>query len=312
MLHQPRSLASSGVSRQCVCIGGFLAGLLLLLVGFGGAAAHGRALTSRASSRKQAVTPQPMGVPGRWQLVLNSNFDGTSLNNRIWRPGWFGQGNQHVGQITGPINTSELACYNPGNITFPGDGAMNLSVTQVASSCGGVARPYSGAVVSTNPHDGRTSGGFQYTYGVLQAKIYVPASRGRIANWPAFMTLGQNWPVTGENDLLEGVAGRVCSRFHSLVSPLVGLGGCDHGFTPGWHIVTANWAPGSVTWYYDGVPVYHETDGVTSAPMYIVLVNTVSEKWAELAMPTTVKVAYVRVWQPAGPRASHPEYRYSF
>jgi beta-glucanase (GH16 family) len=248
-----------------------------------------------------------MGVPGHWQLVLNTNFNGTSLDTEIWHPDWFGAEDQ----ITGPINVHELACYNPGNITF-GHGAMNLTVTHVASSCEGVARPYTGAIVSTNPHDGRTSGGFEFTYGVLQAKIYVPPSRGLIANWPAFTTFGQHWPVTGEDDLLEGVAGTVCSRFHSPISAKVGLGGCDPGITAGWHVVTADWAPNSITWYYDGVPLYQETRGVTSAPMYIVLVNTVSEKWPQLARPATMKVAYVRVWQPAGPHASHRDYSYAF
>ena len=304
MPQQLRSLAAKRGSR----LGVVFAVLLISLVGCGSALAHSPPPSLNASTRERPVTPQPLGVPGHWQLVLNSNFDGTSLDTQIWRPQWFSTGRR----ITGPINQHELACYNPANITFPGNGAMNLTVTHLPLSCSGGVHPYTGAIVSTNPQDGRKSGGFQYTYGVLQAKIDVPTSSGRIANWPAFMTLGHNWPVTGEDDLLEGVAGTVCSRFHSPFNPLVGLGGCDPGFKSGWHVVTANWAPGSVTWYYDGAPAYHETEGVTSAPMYIVLVNTVSEKWADLAKPATVKVAYVRVWQPAGPRASHPEYGYSF
>jgi beta-glucanase (GH16 family) len=302
MLQQIRTLASAGRRLPATVV---LAGWLTLLVGCGTAPAHSDHV---ASSRRHGATPVPLGVAGSWKLVLNSEFGGTTLNTRIWRPDWFGASTQ----ITAPINVNEVACYNPGNVTFPGDGAMNLSVTHVSSTCKGVTHPYSGAIVSTNPEDGRNGGGFQFTYGVIQAEIYVPAARGLIANWPVFTTLGQDWPVTGEDDLMEGIAGTVCSRFHSPINAHVGLGGCDPGFTAGWHIVTANWAPNSITWYYDGVSIYHESRGVTSAPMYIVLVNSVSANWLNVAKPATMKVAYVRVWQPSGAPAAHPKYKYSF
>ncbi len=301
MLLQLRALGSWRAPR----FGVLLTGLLVLLAGCGTAPARTHALTSKT---KQPVTAGPMGVPGHWQLVLNTTFNGTSLDTKIWRPNWFGTGRQ----ITGPINGHELACYSRSNVTLPGNGALNLNVTHVPSACAGTTRPYTGGIISTNPGDGRKSGGFQYTYGVLQAEIYVPGYRGLISNWPAFTTFGQHWPVTGEDDVVEGIAGTQCSRFHSAVTSAAGVGGCDPGFTPGWHVVTANWAPNSITWYYDGVKILHETKGVTSAPMYIVLVNTVSGKWPQTARPATMKVAYVRVWQPAGPRSSHAEYKYSF
>jgi beta-glucanase (GH16 family) len=311
MLQPLRALAS----WRKPSFGALLAGALMLLAGCATASAtnpaltsRSAALTSRSASRKSVVTPQPMGVRGHWRLVLNSTFNGSSLNTRVWRPDWFGDGRQ----ITGSINPHELACYNSGNVRFPGDGAMNLSVTHVVSRCGGVTHPYTGAVVSTNPKDGRKGGGFQFTYGVLQAEIFVPGARGLISNWPALTTFGQHWPGTGEDDLVEGIDGTQCSRFHSALSPAAGFGGCDPGFIPGWHVVAADWSPNSITWYYDGVEIWHDHTGVTSAPMYIVLVNTVSERWKQLARPATVKVAYVRVWQPAGPRASHPEYKYAF
>jgi beta-glucanase (GH16 family) len=250
----------------------------------------------------------PMDVAGHWKLVLNLTFSDSSLNTAIWRPGWFGDG------ISGPINKHELACYNPQNITFAAGGTVNLNVTHAPSTCQGVSHPYTGAVLSTNPSDGRPTGGFEYTYGVLEAEIYVPSAHGQIANWPTVMTLGQHWPQDGEDDIMEGLDGTVCFHWHSPgYAPGGNLGACDPAFSPGWHTVEADWQPGSVTWYYDGTQVGRATKGVTSAPMYIVLANTVSVKAPQVAEPgAALKIKYIRVWQPAGAQAARAGYEHSF
>jgi beta-glucanase (GH16 family) len=240
------------------------------------------------------ATPKPLGITGKWNLIFNSDFTGHVLNTAVWRAGWFGSG------ISGPINAHETACYNPGNVQLPGDGTLHLNVTAVASTCQGQTRPYTGAVLSTNPYDGRKSGGFTYRYGLLQARIYVPGTSSQVVDWPAVITLGQVWPQDGEDDVAENLGGTICSHFHSPgFAPGGPLGACDPGFTPGWHVVAADWEPGSVTWYYDGIEIAHITEGITSSPMYLVLVNSVSSKAPGLGRPDTMQVAYVRIWQRA-------------
>ena len=241
-------------------------------------------------------TPRPVGIGGHWKLILNSGFGSGKLDTKVWRTGWFGSGT-----ITGPINEHEWACYSNRNIDLPKHESMRLAVTHVRSRCEHKVRPFTGAVLSTNPHDGRTSGGFTYRYGVLEARVYLPpTSRSRVADWPGVIALGQVWPRNGEDDVMENLDGVVCSRWHSPgFAPGGNLGACDPGFTAGWHIVSSNWEPGSVTWYYDGIEVAHADHGITSAPMYLVLVNTVSSKAPDVAMPDAMKVAYVRVWQRA-------------
>ena len=231
------------------------------------------------------VSP-PVGIPGRWRLVLNSQFSGPGLPTD-WRTGWFGGG------VTRPVNRSELACYSPANISFPGDGTMHLDVTAAASRCGGRSRPYTGALVSTNPNDGRAGPGFQYTYGVLQARAYIPAAGGRIADWPAVWTDGQAWPLDGEDDLMEGLNGTACFHFHD---PLGGPGGCDRRLAPGWHTFASEWRPGVVTYYYDGARVGAVVTGITAQPMYLLIDNTVSPH-AGVAAGASLRVQYVRVWQ---------------
>ncbi len=248
--------------------------------------------TAPSGSRVSQNQPKPLGIPGKWKLILNSDF-GDSFDTSVWRPGWFGTG------VTGPVNSNEIACYSSKNVTFPGDGAVQLAVTATPSRCGGKTQPYTGAVLTTNPDDGRLGAGFAYRYGVMEARIYVPGSDGMIANWPTVMTLGQVWPKQGEDDIFEGLSGTDCLHFHSPgYAPGGDLGGCDPGVTPGWHTIAANWEAGSVTWYYDGTEIEQITQGVTSSPMYMVLLYTVSSKGRNVANADAMRVSYVRVWKP--------------
>lgn len=253
----------------------------------------------RTGGRGAARAPRPLGVPGSWKLILDSDFAAGRLDASVWRVGWFGSG------VTGPINRHESACYVPGNATVSRHTGLVLRVARAESRCAGDSHPYTGAVLSTNPHDGRLSGGFTYRYGVLEAKIFLPAAtHTRVANWPAVLGLGRTWPKDGEDDVIENLGGLVCSHFHSPGhAPGGNLGGCVTGFTPGWHVVSSNWEPGSVSWYYDGIEIAHADKGITSSPQYLVLVNTVSAKSPGVARPDAMRVAYVRVWQrrrPAG------------
>jgi beta-glucanase (GH16 family) len=222
--------------------------------------------------------------------VLDSEFDGSSLDTSVWQTGWFGSG------VTSPADTStDESCYAPSNVTFPDDGTMHLNVTAISSTCGGDTRPYTGAMVTTNPFDGRATGGFQYTYGVLEARVYIPAAGSLIADWPGVWANGQVSPADGENDVMEGLSGNACWTFHNSSGQ---QGSCDYTLDPGWHTFAADWEPGSITYYYDGVSVGAFTTGITSAPMYIVLQNSVwSDEPSDTIQADSMQVQYVRVWQ---------------
>jgi beta-glucanase (GH16 family) len=245
------------------------------------------ALSTIAASASTA--PLPKGIPGTWKLVLDSEFTGASLDGSIWQPGWFGSG------TTSPVNAVEQDCYSARNVTFPGDGSVHLRVTRASSTCSGNTYQYTGALLSSNPADGRASGGFQYTYGALEARVYVPASGRKVANWPAVWTNGQPpWPANGEDDIMEGLSGAVCFHFHSTLG---GPGACVSGSYTGWHTFASDWEPGAVTYYYDGMNVGQITTGITSSPNYVVLDNTVSGSSPMLTKPADMQVAYVRVWR---------------
>lgn len=238
--------------------------------------------------------PKPSGDPGTWVLKFDDEFNGTKLNTAKWSTGWLASG------ITGPVNSAEEECYDPAQVTESG-GTLNLNLITKSESCGLADPVYASGIVNTD-------GKFSYTYGFVQARVWLPAGTskpGEIANWPGVWADGQNWPADGENDIVEGIGGQACSHFHSAVSPSgigasrgaaeqAGLSGCASGNYAGWHTFGADWEPGSVTYYYDGKNVGSVTAGITSAPMFLIIDYAAG---APLQSPSTMKVDYVRVWQ---------------
>ena len=258
-----------------------------------------RAATPVPEARTWDGIAQPLGVPGHWDLKLDSRFNGSSLDTHLWQPGWYGTG------ITPPANFREADCYSSKNVGFPGDGSMHLAITPEPSECDGQTHPYTGAIVTSNPANRRHGDGFQYTFGALQARVYLPADGSLIANWPAVWTIGRHWPTDGEDDIAEGLFGSVCFHFHSPGHATHGPGACAPRIQAGWHTFASVWRPGSVTYYYDGLRVGEITIGVTDKPMFIVLDNTVWRDQPGTTRPASMRVAYVRVWQEATPRSAH-------
>jgi beta-glucanase (GH16 family) len=244
-----------------------------------------------APAAPPTVGPQPVGIPGDWYLVFDTEFTGSNIDRSVWRTGWFGSG------VTSPASDTDDDCYSPNNVTFPGDGTMHLNVTASSSTCGGVTFPYTGAMITTNPDDGRPSGGFEYTYGVYEARVYVPADGTVIADWPGVWADGQSWPTDGEDDVMEGLNGEACATFHDPLDIGIRTRSCSTAVTPGWHTFDSDWQPGSVTYYYDGSVIGTVTSGVTSSPMYLILDDTVKMGEPNDTEPAAMQVQYVRVWQ---------------
>jgi beta-glucanase (GH16 family) len=180
------------------------------------------------------------------------------------------------------------------------EGGGDLSLGFALSSCtadNGKVYPYTGSLINT-------WGKFQFTYGFLEARIYAPTNAsGQLINSLSFWADGTgNWPTTGELDVMElldgcGPAGSAGFSYH-FHSPSGGPGACvASASTGGWHTFGADWEPGRVTYYYDGKDVGSITNGITGAPMYLILSHSASVYGSQILASAQARVDYVRVWQ---------------
>jgi beta-glucanase (GH16 family) len=223
----------------------------------------------------------PTGIPGAWQLTWSDEFSEGGLDTSKWTTGWFGSG------VTQPINSAEIGAYGPRQVAVDG-GTLSLTATAATQVVNGRMYPYTSGLVSTY-------GKLSFTYGVVEARIYLPGSGGSIANWPAFWADGMGtWPTTGELDVMEGMRGQAAYHFHS---PAGGPGADVAGTFTGWHTYAADWQPGVVTYYYDGHRVGSIRTGITNSPMYLILNYGLDNTYGgAIHTPDAMKVDYVRVW----------------
>ena len=239
---------------------------------------------SASQPEPSAVGAKPTGVGGDWKLTFDDEFDGTSLDTARWSTGWYGSG------ITPPVDSREIDCYDPAQVT-EGGGALDLTLIRKSEDCGISDPVYATGLVSTQ-------GKFSFTHGFIEARVWLPAAAGNpgeVANWPGVWTDGRHWPEDGEIDIAEGIGGRLCAHFHGPADPSGVKAGCPAGtYAGGWHTFAADWEPGSVTYYYDGVDIGRVTSGITSAPMFLILSYAAGKPYQA---PDTMRVDYMRVWQ---------------
>lgn len=229
-------------------------------------------LVARAAGR----VPLGLSSSGGWQLVFADEFDASSIDATKWNKGWFLPEGSET-QVSGPINESEDNPYSNRNI---GVAQGSLQLTR--------SRQY-GAAVTTYDRFSFTGTAF------IEARMYLPGRGSTVYNWPAFWTVGTDWPNHGEIDVMEGMGGSTCAHVHMSTG--------HHGFCsntgPGWHTYGALWdaEQKSVAFYYDGIYVGSEDFDAGNQSQYIVIDNTSSAELGGPTVPSTVKVDYVRVWK---------------
>lgn len=220
--------------------------------------------------------------------MSTTNIDTTKWDNALWVAG----SNTTVG------GSNENDCYDASQAT-EGNGELDLTLVAKSEPCYG-GKSYGTGFIQTN-------GKYSFSYGFTEARIWLPGTNGNIADWPSFWQDGQNWPTDGELDILEGLSGQACGHWHGGpngdgIGWNVGSGCSSTSYTGGWHTFGADWQPGSVTWYYDGINMGTITSSQASqfgnalagSPQFLILGLANNNP---IVAPATQRNDYVRVWQ---------------
>lgn len=218
----------------------------------------------------------PLGVRGPWHLVFDDDFD--FLNTAVWTPYWFNDCNPKSVMNNVKTCSSNVEVAN-------GEAVLQLTDAE------------SGALLSTNPKDGVPGHtGFAFATGYAEARIYFPGTcSSGIPNWPAWWTVGQRFPHTGEIDIAEALAGDLWSVYHAtewMIKQKVSA--CWAG---AYHTYGLHRKAGANDIYYDGRLVYSYASKDGNSPHYLLLNVGVSGGSRLFGERGSMRVDYVRVWQ---------------
>lgn len=256
----------------------------------------GLAMAAQAAENDSITCP----IEG-YELVWHDEFCGDSLS-----ADW-----EHVVWPKGRVN-HELQEYV--RISTPG----GRTVTEVSGGAlHQTAYREKGNIYSSRLNAMRNSG---WQYGYFEARIRLPKGKG---TWPAFWMMpvnGKHWPNDGEIDILEEVGCNpdvVTSSLHAeghvhirntQVTKEIPYPGAEGEY----HVYSMLWTADNISTFVDGKPILSydnpgtgKIDWPYDAPFYIILNLAWGGDWGGMhgvdnkALPVTMDVDYVRVWQPA-------------
>lgn len=253
-------------------------------------------------------------VPPGYALAFNDEFNGTSLNRKKWFTRYI-----YAGGTQDKLNDEQQRYRDNGNHVVA-NGVLNLVAKKVSSTDPNGINYESGMIRSD----------WTSRYGYYEARVKMP---GGIGVWPAFWLNSDvsadgrlAWPP--EIDIFEFVNNGVEDKLNMLHSNVVNQTGitssltysdqdfntnwssyvAPYNFNEGWHTVGAQWDPGSVTVFVDGLKIYTRSyqwnynDGTLAGPAHILLNFAVGGSWAgrygvdDTAFPQALQIDWVRAY----------------
>ncbi|MBO7439963.1 MAG: family 16 glycosylhydrolase [Bacteroidales bacterium] len=251
----------------------------------------------RASFDNNEIT-----APDGYKMVWHDEFDDNVLSNdwtyEVQNSGWVNNElqNYRKSEIDGKKTVETI------------DGILNINCFK-----GSDDKVYSGRIKA------KESQGWQYGY--IEARIKLPKGKG---TWPAFWMMPckvdwekEGWPKCGEIDIMEEVGANpnyVSSSLHAeghvhtLGNQITHEMLCK-GAEDDFHVYSIEWSKEEIKTYVDGkLQLSYSSDGTVKnypydKPYYIILNLAWGGDWGgykgidESALPTTMQVDYVRVFQ---------------
>lgn len=247
---------------------------------------------SRTPARRSDTGAAVFDPAEHYRLVFRDEFDGTQLDRKVWR----------TEMRWGPETQGELQRYSPEALRVA-NGVLTITASKSKSD-----RPYTSGTIAS-------FGRFDLRYGYVEMRAKIPAGRGL---WPAFWLRPDDASRTAEIDVLEMLGAAPGRPFFTL--HYEGAGGAAGGYYHSWfngsdlstgfHTYGADWQPGSVVWYVDGIERYRVKDPrVPAVRMYVIANLSVGGAWGgppnrTTPFPAEYRIDYIRVYQRRAPDPS--------
>jgi hypothetical protein len=222
------------------------------------------------------IGTEARAVPAGRRLVLNENFDGTTVDPAAWA-------------LYDSAGHAGFGLRRPSAIAVDGQGNLVITASMV-----------DGKIVS-----GAMANRLDFTYGRLEFRVRTEPDptgtmSGVVLTWPQ----NQASPEFTENDIYEtGPFVNNTRLFESFIhfgSPELGWQKwMTHYVDPSqWHTIAMEWYPDSLDIYIDGMLAWSITDrAVIPDVLHHVCLQLDARATRTLTKPVRMWVDYVRVWQ---------------
>ena len=247
-----------------------------------------------------------------YDLVWNDEFDTDAVNTGKWKfenwnKGWVNNERQYY------VSGGE---FDGVKTAFVEDGALHIVATKYEGH-----QKFNGSTdINGEVISARMNTKSSWKYGYFEASIWLPKGKG---TWPAFWMMPNDqslgWPACGEIDIMEEVgvdANKTSSSVHTksynhVMNTQKTASRTTAGAESGYHTYALEWTADYIQSYVDGKPLLKfANDGKGNndtwpfnKAFYITLNLAWGGDWGgyagvdESALPTTMKVDYVRVFQ---------------
>ena len=243
-----------------------------------------------APAPPRVLADGPFGDAGSWHSIFDEEFDGSSLNQSVWNADWLDP------NLSGPMNTEEMECYSPTQAVVA-NGELDLNMIAapqtncpLAFNQGTVNEPYLSAMVQTRNK-------FDFTYGFLEARVWLPGYSGAASTGPASGCSATTPPTTVRSTSSKASPATAASTSTTPAAPqaakAAAAASTPAAGTPSASTGNPAPSPGTTTASHRQV-----TDGITSTPMYIIANLSADRTYGgPLQAPASLRVDYIRVWQ---------------